>query len=104
MALADIEWVVPDERRQGKAIRGDEAFLASDRFEAALRDCAGATQGMETGGQPFAPTWATVGTRKDVALARLTGHVRPRPTARADALKHIGHGASELDGEHAQAR
>nr|WP_157033529.1 site-specific integrase [Belnapia moabensis] len=101
--LADLEQQFSAARQARDTVKREEAFLASEDFDAALRAQATVTMGMETGGLPFAPTWATPAEAEAVARNIATGFARPRPATRTEAIRHIDHDLSALEDEAARA-
>jgi integrase len=101
--LAGLESRFAEARRLQDTRKNEEAFLASEAFDAALRAHGAVTIGMETGGLPFAPAWATPAEAEVVARNLAAGFARPRPANRAEAIRHIDHDLSALEDETARA-
>ena len=96
--LADIEREIAAKRRELRAADEERAFLASDRFDSALRAHAALANAMMTGGTHYAPRPGMV---DDAVIAQQIawGNWQPRPASRGDALEAIDHDLAELEAE-----
>ena len=103
-AIAKITDQIEAKRRERRAAEEEQAFLASDRFGAALAAHVGATRTLEGGGPPFARHADDADGMAAAAEAVRLGQVRPRPASRAEAAELIEDDLAELEAGRGRAR